>query len=199
MPFRAESLDNRIRDRLATALALCTISIGMTVDTPRIAILLHKRRTRIERITTLSTEEMTRMPLRATRNHDLPLNRGLTTLTPGTKTLMKVQMAVKSRTLIAPILLLKLPHFFRRLPAGQERDILAALACADAVAACGVLCGRFGVEGDAFQLLAALVAAEAFGVETASAGTDDAPGDRERAVRALGAGADGCGCPVGAG
>jgi hypothetical protein len=108
-------------------------------------------------------------------------------------------MAVEPRTLIRPILLLKPCHFLRGVPARQKRYVLAALAGSDAIAACGVLCAGFGVEGDAFELLAALVAAEAFGVETAAAGADDAPGDGERAVCALGAGADGCWCPVGAG
>jgi len=199
MPLRAQRLDNRIRNRLTTALTLRRVPIRMTIDTPRMPILLHKRRVRIERITTLRTEEMPRVPFSATSHHNLPLNRGLTTLTPRAEALMEIQMAIESRTLIRAILLLELLHSLWGVPAGQTRDILAALAGADAVAACGVLCAGFGVEGNAFELLAALVAAEAFGVETAAAGADDAAADGKRAVCALRAGANGCWGPVGAG
>lgn len=199
MPLRAQRLNDRVRDGLATALALRAVSIGVAVDTPRISVLFHKRCARVERITALRTEEMPRVPLRTTRHHNLPLNRGLATLTPRAKALMEVQMTIKPRTLIDPILLLEHRHFLRGVPARQESDIFAALAGADTVAARGVLCRRLRVEGDAFELLAALVAAEAFGVEAASASADDAAGDGECAVRALRAGADGCWCPVGAG
>lgn len=199
MPLCAQRLDDRIRDRLATALALCAVAIGMTVDTPRIPILLHEGRAGIKRITTLRAKKVPRMPLRTTSHHNLALNRSLATLAPGAEALVEIQMAVEPRTLIDTILLLELRHLLRRVPAGQERDVLAALACADAVAACGVFGGGLRVEGYAFELLPALVAAEAFGVEATAAGADDAPGDGERALCALGAGADGCWCPVGAG
>jgi hypothetical protein len=76
---------------------------------------------------------------------------------------------------------------------------LARSASADPVHARGVLGAGFRVEGHALELLAALVAAEAFRVEAAPAGGYDAAGDGERAGCALGAGADGGGRPVGAG
>lgn len=199
MPLRAQRLNDCVRDRLATALALRAVSIDVAVDAPRIPIFLHKGRATVERITALRTEEMTRMPLRTTRHHDLPLNGRLATLTPRAEALMEVQMAVESRTLIDSVLLLEPCHSLRGVPARQERNVLAALAGTDAFAPRGVLCGWLRVEGDAFELLATLVAAETFGVEAASAGADDATRDGECAVRALRAGADGCWSPMGAG
>lgn len=108
-------------------------------------------------------------------------------------------MAVEPWTLIDTILILKLRHFLRCVPTRQKFDIFAALAGADAFHACAVFGRRLRVEGDAFEFLAALVAAEAFGVETAPAGAHDATADGERAVGALGTGADGSWGPVGAG
>lgn len=83
MPLKPKRLDHNIRHRLSAPLALRTIAIGMTIDTPSIPILLHKRRSRVERITALGAEEVTRMPLRATRDNDLALDRRLAALASG--------------------------------------------------------------------------------------------------------------------
>lgn len=199
MPLRPERLNHRIRHRLPTPLTLGTEPIGMTINTPRIPILLHKRGIMRKRIATLRTKEVTRVPLRTTRDNDLSLNRRRATLTPGTETLVEIQMAVEPRRLVGSIPLLQLRHFLRRVPAGQELDVLAALAGADALNASAVFGRGFRVEGDAFEFLAALVAAEAVGVEATASCGDDAAADGERARGALGACADGGGGPVGAG
>jgi hypothetical protein len=48
---------------------------------------------------------------------------------------------------------------------GEEGDVVAGKAGADTLDAFGMFFGRFGVEGYAFKVLAALVAGEAFRVE----------------------------------
>lgn len=58
--------------------------------------------------------------------------------------------------------------------------------------------GGFWIEGYAFEVLAALVAGEAFRVEARAGGGDDAAGDGEGTLGAEGAGADGGWGPVGA-
>jgi hypothetical protein len=171
----------------------------VAVDTPRIPLLLHKRHVGIKRITALRAEKVARVPLRATRNDNLALDGRRTAFTARTKALVKVQVAVEPWRLVGTILVLQALHLLRRFPAGQEGDVVAGRAGADAVYARGVLGAGFRVEGDAFELLAALVAAEALGVEPTAACGDDAPGDGEGAGGALGAGADGGGRPVGAG
>lgn len=199
MPLGTQGLDDRISDRLATALALGRVAVRMAIDTPCVPVLLDERRARIERVAALRAEEMSRVPLGAARYNDLPFDGRLARLAARREALVEIQMAVEPRTLVRTVLLLELRHFLRRVPARQEGDVVAVQAGADAVAARGVLCAGFRVEGDAFQLLAALVAAEAFGVETAPAGRHDTPGDGERALCALCAGSDGCWCPVGTG
>jgi hypothetical protein len=199
MPLRPQRLHHRIRNRLATALTLRAKPIRMAIDTPRIPLFLHKRHIRIKRITALRAEKVARVPLRATRDDNLALDGRRTALTPRTKALVEVQVAVEPRRLVGAILVFQALHFLRCFPAGQEGDVVAGRAGADAVYARGVLGAGFRVEGDAFELLAALVAAEALGVEPTAACGDDAPGDGEGAGGALGAGADGGGRPVGAG
>lgn len=196
MPLRPQRLHNRVRDWLATALALRAEAVRVAIHTPRMAILLDKRRTAIKRITALRAEKMSRMPLGTTRNHYLALNRRLAALAPRRETLVEIQVTVESWRLVDTILLFKLRHLFGRVPARQEFNILTALSRADAVAACSVFGRWLGVKGDAFQFFAALIAAEAFRVEAASAGADDAARDGQRTVGALGAGADGCWGPV---
>lgn len=72
------------------------------------------------------------------------------------------------------------------------------MAGVDAGDAFGALVVGFGVEGYAFEVLAAVVAEEAFWVEAGAGGGDDAPSDGEGTVLAEGAGTDAGGGPVGA-
>ena len=58
---------------------------------------------------------------------------------------------------------------------------------------------RFRVKSNAFQLLATLIAAEAFRMEATPRCADNPTRDGERAMCTLCAGADGGWCPVGAG
>ena len=199
MPLAPQRLDNRVRDGLATALALCAVPVGVAIDTPRIPVLFDKRRRRVKRIAALGAEKVSRVPLCAARDHDLALDGRLAGFAPRGEALVKVQVAVEARGLVGAVLVLELAHLLGRVPAGEEGDVLAALSCSDAVYARAVLGGGLGVEGDAFELLAALVAGETFGVETTPACGYDAARDGERAGGALRAGADGCWCPVGAG
>lgn len=198
MPLRAQRLHHRIRNRLTTALALGTEPIRMAIDTPRIPLLLDKRHIRIERITALRAEKVARVPLGATGDDYLALNRGSAALAPWAKALVEVQVAVEPRRLVSAVLVLQPLHLLRRVPAGEEGDVLARRAGADAVHARGVLGAGFWVEGHALELLAALVAAEALWVEAAPARGYNAPGDGECASGALRACADGGGRPVGA-
>lgn len=199
MPLRAQCLHHRIRNRLAAALTLRTKPIRVAVDTPRVPLLLDKRHIRIKRITALRAEKVAGVPLGATRDDNLALDGGSTTLAAWAKALVEVQVAVEPRRLVGAVLVLQLLHLLRCFPAGQEGHVVAGGASADAVHARGVLSAGLRVEGDALELLAALVAAEALRVEAAPARGDDAARDGERAGGALGAGADGGGRPVGAG
>lgn len=161
----------------------------MTPNTPRIPFLLHKRRARIERIATLGAKEMSDMPLGAARHHHLALDGRLATLAPRAEHLVEVEVAVEAQRLVVAVVCLELRHGLGRGMRVEEGEVLAAGAGADPGYARGVLGGGFWVEGHAFEVLAAVVAEEAFGVETGAAGGDDAAGDGERALGAEGAGA----------
>ena len=82
----------------------------MASNTPRIAILFHKGCPAIERITTLSTEEMASMPLGATRNDDFALDGGLATLTSGAEVLMEIEMTEKSWGRISTVFVFEPSH-----------------------------------------------------------------------------------------
>lgn len=74
MPLRSKRLDDRVRDRLPTFLTLGAVSMRMAIHAPRVPILLHERSRGIERVTTLSAEEVSGMPLGAASYDDLALN-----------------------------------------------------------------------------------------------------------------------------
>lgn len=50
MPFRSQSLDDRVSHRLLAFLASGGIAVSMAIDTPSISVLLDERRRRIERL-----------------------------------------------------------------------------------------------------------------------------------------------------
>lgn len=199
MPLTPQRFHHCIRNRLATALALGTVAIRMAIDTPGIPIFFHKRGVGIERIAALRAEEVAGVPLGAAGDYDLALDGGLARFAARGEALVEVEVAVEARGGVCAVAGFEFLHLFWGVPAGEEGDVGAGGAGLDAGDAGGVFGGGLRVEGDAFEFLAALVAAEAFGVEAASAGGDDAARDGQRAGRALGACADGGGCPVGAG
>lgn len=69
----------------------------MAIHTPRIPILLYKRRGRIERVTALGTEEVPGVPFCTTRNNDLALNGRLAALAARREELVEVEVAVEAR------------------------------------------------------------------------------------------------------
>jgi len=73
----------------------------MAANAPGIPILFNERRGAIERIATLSAEEVANMPLRATRHHDLAFDGRLAALAAGREELVKVEMAVEPQTRFA--------------------------------------------------------------------------------------------------
>lgn len=198
MPLRPECLNNRIRNRFPTPLTLGTIPMRMTINTPSIPILLYKRRVAIKRIATLGTEKVTSMPLGTTSNNDLAFNRRLAALAAGRKQLVEIEVAVEAGRFVCAVVVLEARHGVCGGVRGQVRDVGAGEAGADARDAFGVFVGGFWVEGYTFEVLAALVAGEAFRVEARARGGDDAAGDGEGALGAESAGADGGWGPVGA-
>jgi hypothetical protein len=98
-------------------------------------------------ITTFGAEKVANVPFCATCNDDLALDGCLTAFAARTKKLMEIQVAVEPRDM--------------RLFVGVMRQPL----CSG--------CFRLLVEGHTFQGSMAVVADEAFGVESASSSGDD--------------------------
>ncbi|KAL9062251.1 MAG: hypothetical protein Q9157_009089, partial [Trypethelium eluteriae] len=166
----------------------------MAPDTPSIPIALHKRHLRIERVATLRAEEMANMPLRAARDHDLALDGRMAALAARAEHLMEVQVAVEpQRHAPSTIPHAKVPILHLRRPLLNH---LARLPSRNPVQSRRPRAVGLGVEGDAFEALAAMVAREAFRVEALGGGGDDAACDGEGALCALGLGAAGGWGPV---
>ena len=101
MPITTQRLDHDIRNRLPAASTFAAVPVGMTADAPRIAILLHERRSRIERIAALGAEEMALVPFCAARHDDLALDRRLTRFAARGEELVVVEVAVEAEGLVA--------------------------------------------------------------------------------------------------
>lgn len=86
----------------------------MTIHTPRIPFLLHKRRARIKRIAALGAEKVASVPLGATRNNHLALNRRLTALAAGRKELVEVEVAVEAEGFVGAVLVFEARHVVGR-------------------------------------------------------------------------------------
>ena len=123
----------------------------MATHTPRIPILLDKRRVSLKRIATLGAEEVADVPLGPTRHHDLALDGRVAALAARAEELVEVEVAVEARALVHR--------------AGRRLQALGSRA------------RWLGVEGDAFEPLAAVVAGEAGRVEAVARGGYDAAGD----------------------
>jgi hypothetical protein len=144
MPLRSQRLDNRVRDGFATALALGTIPMCMAIYTPSIPILFHKRSCGIKWITALSAEEMSGMPFCTASNDDFTFNGCLAALAARGEELVEVEVAVEAWGFVGTVIVLEARHVVHTF---------------------GMFVGGFWVKGYAFEVLAALVAGEAFRVE----------------------------------
>jgi hypothetical protein len=165
MPLGPESLDHGVRNRLAALLALGTVPVSMAIHTPRIPILFHKRCARIERIATLRAEKVAGVPLRTTGDDDLAFDGRFAALAARREHLMEVEMAEEALGFVGAVLVLETRHVVGRGVCGEVGNVFAALAGVDAGDALCELVLWLGIEGDALEVLAALVAGEAFGVE----------------------------------
>ena len=165
MPLRTKRLNNRIRDRLPTLLAFRAIPMSMTVYTPSIPILLHKRRCGIEWVTALRAEKVSGVPFSATGHNDLTFNWRFAGLATWREHLVKVEMAEEALGLIGAVLMLKACHVVRSGVRGEERDVFTTLTSANARDAFCEFVVWLGVKSNTLKMLAALVASEALGVE----------------------------------
>jgi hypothetical protein len=168
MPLRSQRLDNRIRHRLLAFLALGTIPVRMTVDTPRIPIFFDKRRAGVKWITTLRTEEVPGMPFCTARYDDFTLDGRLARLATWREHLMKVEMAEETLGFIRAIFAFETGHVVRSGVTRKELDVFTALTSANARDAFDKLVVGLRVEGYAFEMLTALVAGKAFRVKAES-------------------------------
>jgi hypothetical protein len=166
MPLRPKRLDNRIRDWLATLLALCTVSMSMAIDTPRVSVLLHKRRCGIKRITTLGAEKVSSMPLCTTRNNDFALDGRLARLASRREHFVEIEVAEEALRFICAVFVLKACHVIGSRMCRKESEIFAPLARTNARDTFCEFVLWFWVKGDALEMFATLVARKAFGVET---------------------------------
>jgi hypothetical protein len=140
----------------------------MAVDTPSIPILFHKRSRGIKWISALGAEEVTSMPFRTASNDNLALNGRLAALAARGEELVEVEMAVEAWRFVCAVVMLETRHVVGGGVGGKEGDIGAGEAGANALDTFGMFVRGFRVEGYAFEVLAALVAGEAFGMEAGS-------------------------------
>lgn len=84
MPFSAQGLDVLSNNSYTALFALggssfCTLRLA--IDTPRVPVLLNMCHAVVKRVTTLSAEEMTVVPMSAESDDVLTKNRGLAVFT----------------------------------------------------------------------------------------------------------------------
>lgn len=140
----------------------------------------RKRKKKDTYITTLSTKEMADMPFGTTSNNNLALDGRLTTLAPGTETLMKVQVAIKPQSLVS-IRLFERQHVVHG-GAFRNLHVDAIVTLIDPFEAFVALVVGFRVEGYAFEVGTALVTFEARGMEAFARRAENATGNWEGAV-----------------
>ncbi len=156
----------------------------MTPHTPRVPILLDKRRLRIKRVSTLRAEEVPNVPGGAAGDDDFRLDGSLARFASRGEEFVEVEVAVEAGGRVGVGVVEVCWFICGRVASGGFGE------------ACGA--GGFGlwVEGDAFEGAGAVVAGEAVGMEALGGGCDGAAGDGEGAGGALGDGAMGGGGPV---
>lgn len=134
MPFSTHSLDILADDRLPALQAfrsssLCTL--GLAVQTPCVPILLDVAHTFLERISTLSAEEVSEMPVLAQCNRMLTDDRCLTMPASGGEEFMPVKMTVVSKSLIAILSNSLALNLWELLSLGTSLDPVEALGSVD--------------------------------------------------------------------
>jgi len=154
----------------------------MTAHAPRIPVLLDERRRAVEGIAALRAEEMSDVPFRAAGHDDLAFDRGPAALAARGEELVEVEVAVEAQTGVAVRGFEAGEVVFGHQVVVRDGDLETGLTCVDAREAFGALFFRLWVEGDAFEVGVALLADEAFGVETFACCAQYASGDGEGAV-----------------
>jgi hypothetical protein len=156
MPLAPQRLDNHIRHRLPTLPTLGTVAVRVAVAAPRVPILLHERRARIERIAALRAEEVAGVPLGAASHYNLAFDGCLARLAARAEHLVEVQRAIEAQGRLT-VCLFGLVQF---VDGDVFRDYSGLAGC-DALQTSGVL--RFGlwVEGHMLKVGVALVTVEA--------------------------------------
>lgn len=199
MPLGPERLDHRVCHRLATALALGAVPVGVATHAPRVALLFDKRRRRVKGVTALCAEEVACVPLGAARDNHLALDGRLARFAARGEELVEVERAEEALRRVDAVFGLQACHVVGRGMRVEEGEVDAGLARTDALTAFGVFGIGLWVEGDTFELLTTLIARETLWVEAQSCGRDGAASDRECTLGTESAVADDLGrCPVGA-
>jgi hypothetical protein len=152
----------------------------MTSHTPRIPILLHKRRAAIEGIPTLCAKEVTDVPFSTAGDDNLALDRRFAALAARAEEFVEVEVAVEAERCVAvgdfELQCFVWAHVF------LTRQVSSSAPRSYALNTFGSLLLWLGIEGDEFEVGVAFVADEAFGVEALACCTEDAAGDRKSAV-----------------
>jgi len=125
MPLRPKRLDNRIGNRFPTALALGTVPMRMTVNTPSIPILLHKRCGAIKRIAALRAEKVTGVPFGTASDNDFAFNGRLAALASGREELVEIKVTVETCGFVGAVVVFKTRHVFGCGVSGEVGDVLA--------------------------------------------------------------------------
>lgn len=125
MPLSIESLDNHVRHRLPSALALRAEAMRMAVHTPCIPLFLHKRRRRVKWVAALRAEKVASVPFRAARDDDLALNGRLARLAPRREELVEVEVAEETLAFVCAVFSFEARHVVGGWVGGQHGDVLA--------------------------------------------------------------------------
>jgi hypothetical protein len=102
------------------------------------------------------------MPLRTARNNDLAFDRRLAALASRREEFVEIKMAEEAWGFVRAVVVLEARHVVDGGVRREEGDVGAGKAGTDPVDTFGVLVGGLRIEGYAFEMLAALVAGEAF-------------------------------------
>jgi len=156
MPLAPQRLHHNIRHRLPALAALGTIPISVAVATPRVAILLDKRRTRIEWIAALRAEEVASVPFGTASDDDFAFDRRLARFAARAEHFVEVERAVEAHRRLA------VGHFgsVELVVCDVHWDVAGVAGC-DAFQARNTFGVGFGMESDVLEVCVALVAVEA--------------------------------------
>jgi hypothetical protein len=114
MPLGPKRLDHRVRDGLATTLALGAIPVGVATHAPRVALLLDERGRRIKGVAALCAEKVACVPLGATRDNDLALDGRLARFAAGGEELVEVERTEEALRRVDAVFSLQTCHVVGR-------------------------------------------------------------------------------------